>query len=1602
MQQHHHDTELPEEEEKKRRRFFLWVGRILLVFILFTFSVAILIHIPAVQQWGIQKLTSSMSRTLNTRVSLEGFTMHPISDLTLKNVFIASPEHAYDTLIYAENLTVDYQRLWDLFSRRIKINQISIDNGLLNIHRIAGDSLTNLDVALLRLLPKANPNKPGFVLDLKSLHASDLSVRVDDETLGTLIKMNLNRADVRFDTFDIAGKKLTMSELDLDEPQISIINRLPMAESKPSAASTKLWHLDINYLNLTNGRFITDNRTKPLVFYPNGRGIDYAHLWLEDVDIEMNSLSIRGWDFRANDVDIHVLHQNGFEINTMAARHAVVSGDSIILDKLYIKTPDSEIDNSISLLFSGFKDFGSFVDSVRMDIPEADIRLNIADLLSIAPGLQRVAFFNENQDEDFVLQGKVTGHVNRLRIKNLNAGLGEISLTGDFRSRDLAIAGSQLISLDLQRSRFNTTSLKKLFPSLKLPPELNKLGNISFSGNIEGYPDDFVAYGTFVTELGNIVLDMNLDIVEGLEKGNYSGSIGFKDFNLGAFTGNPDLGRVTMSGRVIEGIGLTSSTLYADVTAQLTSLTYKGYIYHDARIDGQLAGKLFNGTLDINDPNIDMHFEGTVDLRDSLPRLDFVARIDSVDFWELGLTRDSVTVEGFFDVNIRVGQFDQIAGNLNAENVVLSVKGVDYGLDSLFFTATKDSLSGDNMYFVRSDIVSGVVKGEFDPISLVGQMQTYLHSVYPRAIDLPKKPAKPLETQRLNWDLTVHNSEHWFDLVGLKTLRVERAVLKGSLDMQTQKTIGEIILPEIHYDNSNAYGITVAFSESAGEMNVDLELTAADIKESMFFEDVFITGSATDDSVFVNFKTDQLADVVSELDLDISAMPDAGNWAVSFHPNKLKMLGGEWRIPDGNKIDIRKGEFEIQQFELVSDTQKIILDDINYKGLEAYISGFDISYLNEIWINDKFDFSGMYTLDAVVDNIYDIRQLEVVLNLPELKVNNVPYGQLLLNATMNNPKDSVRIDIALQKEDTSLKGKGAYLPPLKSIPEESRNYLRLDLVASEFPLDFLEFLLGGNIRDTEGSVDMNLTLSGKANALNPNGKGKVYNGSTTIDYLGAAYSFHEQTFTITETMIDLSGTKIYDVQGNTAMVQGGITHRYLRNLGLAASLKSDKIVGLDVTSAENNIFYGKGIGAVDAVFSGTVANPKMYINTTTAKGTHIFIPLTSGRTDTEKDFAIFLENGRLPIVPPTQINIGGIDLTMEMNITEDAIVEIIFDDNTGEVLRGQGTGTLILAMDRLGNFTMHGDYTISKGDYLFTNFRVIRKPFELVPGGTIRWDGDPYDAQLNVEAKYKDLSAPVYNLIAEYITDTEAQSDLFNESKQRTRVDLLMKLSGSLLHPDIAFDISFPELSGELKGYTTTKVNTLKANQNAMNQQVVGLLLTRSFLPVNTVTSSGTLLAEGIDNTFSELIASTLSGYLGGLLGSLIPTGEVLSGIDFQLNLDLPLSQTAGSDQENPLEDPDKTVVEFSLPLEFFNDRLEVVVGGDYVTGATTVALSEYWAGDVAFAYKITPDGRLRVRAYNQNTVTVEGRKNKVGLGLGYRREYDSLAEMFGKKKKVK
>jgi len=351
----------PKSSPQQRTKHPFWTGRVLLGLILFMVSLMVIIHLPPIQQWGINKITKSIRENLDTRVSIGGFTLNPISDLTLRNIYIGSPGHPDDTLIYASKLSVDYKHIWDLFKQHFTINQIGIKDATLNIHKLAADTLTNLDIALSKMLPPRDTTKPGFSLNLHQINAVDLRVNVDDEATGALMRLYLNRADAELDTMDIPNSFLDISNLDLDAPRISIINRVVVVDSTRVVAKvSKSWSLDIDRWELSDGVISIENIAKPRVTYKDPIGIDYSHLLLDDLDLTLDSLRIRGWGFHAKNVDIHALHHNGFEIQTLSARQADISRNGVILDDLVIKTEKSHIENSISLLFTGFTDFKTF------------------------------------------------------------------------------------------------------------------------------------------------------------------------------------------------------------------------------------------------------------------------------------------------------------------------------------------------------------------------------------------------------------------------------------------------------------------------------------------------------------------------------------------------------------------------------------------------------------------------------------------------------------------------------------------------------------------------------------------------------------------------------------------------------------------------------------------------------------------------------------------------------------------------------------------------------------------------------------------------------------------------------------------------------------------------------------------------------------------------------------------------------------------------------------------------------------------------------------------------------------------------------------------
>jgi len=494
----------------------------------------------------------------------------------------------------------------------------------------------------------------------------------------------------------------------------------------------------------------------------------------------------------------------------------------------------------------------------------------------------------------------------------------------------------------------------------------------------------------------------------------------------------------------------------------------------------------------------------------------------------------------------------------------------------------------------------------------------------------------------------------------------------------------------------------------------------------------------------------------------------------------------------------------------------------------------------------------------------------------------------------------------------------------------------------------------------------------------------------TIDYLNTRYSMASGKAEISNSIFDLSDNILVDKNGNQAIIQGGITHDQLSNFELDATISSDEFLFLDTKIEDNSIYYGTAYGGGLVKFTGTFKQTDIFIDATTSRNSVLYIPVSYEQNASEVTFIKYVDRAALKEAEnedPEAKAIRGVNVHLFMDITDDAEVYIIFDERAGDKIRGRGVGSVNLEVDRDGTIEMFGDYIIGEGEYLFTLLNWVNKPFTVKKGGTINWTGDPFNADIDIEATYPGRTY-LSTLLLEYF-DGNTNPELEALARKSTKADLIMYLTGKLLKPDINFDINFPNVDNELRNFVESKLSSMRANQNELNRQVFGLMVVGTFLPAgeDALNGQGSNIAF---NTVTELLSSQLSLYLTGLLSEVFTDVGFISGIDFDINYSRYTAENTG---EQPGSQTGSEL-EVRLSNTILNDRLSINVGGNIDWGTTNAlgpSQGAFLAGDLILEYILTRDKRFKVRFYQRTDQGFEGRRNKTGGGLSYRREFDSF-----------
>ncbi len=494
----------------------------------------------------------------------------------------------------------------------------------------------------------------------------------------------------------------------------------------------------------------------------------------------------------------------------------------------------------------------------------------------------------------------------------------------------------------------------------------------------------------------------------------------------------------------------------------------------------------------------------------------------------------------------------------------------------------------------------------------------------------------------------------------------------------------------------------------------------------------------------------------------------------------------------------------------------------------------------------------------------------------------------------------------------------------------------------------------------KGYVSGGINISGASEEPQLKGQLVLRDAQLHVNYLNTTYRLNDKV-QVNPDWIGFNRIVVFDEKGNKAIATGTANHKNYGKWDYDFSIDMKDFLCMNTDVTMNETFYGTAYATGDVNISGYEGNLDIEVKATTRKGTYVAIPLGGASEVGEQQLVRFI-NTQEPVEIEEETDLTGVRLSLDIEATEDAEVQLIFDEKIGDVISGRGSGRINIEITPAGDFKMFGRYEIAKGDYLFTLKNVVNKHFDIVNGGTITWFGNPLDAYVELTAIYK-ARAALYDIM---LTEDERY-------KRRELVQCIMKMSGKLLEPRIRFDIAVPGADDFVRG----QLAAVTSDDNELNKQFLSLLVANRFMPLqNGVRSAESSGGSAVSSNSMELLSNQLSNWLNRAnrnftLGVNIRPGDDRSTGEYTLLFDKRLS-----------------------------DRWSVTTNFGY--GSTTLAQQQQNTnniiGDVMVEYNLTKDGRFKLKAFNQTSDNVYSSSSLSpyvqGAGISYSEQFDTFKEL--------
>ena len=1012
--------------------------------------------------------------------------------------------------------------------------------------------------------------------------------------------------------------------------------------------------------------------------------------------------------------------------------------------------------------------------------------------------------------------------------------------------------------------------------------------------------------------------------------------------NLGRIPDNRKLGTV------IAKIDAHGTMKHIFAKGNIARFDYGNYDFHNIEIDGDYDMKTLRGTASIADPNVNL------------------------------------SVKGDYHLGSRLYALDAAINHLRPTVLGMKMHDPSYSLDNISISANNKGKEGH--LDIEAPFVSLYARGQYDLTTIYGSIMRLVADKLPTIPGISKHAAKGYNDFTLQANIT--SAEVLQRMFGLPLSLSLPVHINGNISDAEKNVNLYINAPNFSWDGS-------AFHDANIELNTigDSLRMEARISQGLPYEKAPVyrlRAAAADNNLStLLYYANQSSKLPITGKIDTRTQfftSDNGATGVHVMVNPSEIMLGEkkWLL---NPADIiyRKNELTVDMLNFSHGDQHII---INGKAtpqatdsIVADLKDVDVAYILNLVNFHSVDFAGKASGKAVVKSIFQTPEAYANLDVKDFVFENGPLGTLHAKAAYDNQEGQINIDATAEDGPEHLTVINGYVSP-------KRNYIDLGIEAHNTSLKFMENFCGSFLNNVEAWCKGKLNVVGNLKNINLVGD-VVAHGRMHMKQLGTDYTFNHLRAHAIPDDIQFEGDSIYDSHYNGkhshfALIRGGIHHKHLTRLSYDLDIDANNFLGFDTHEFGDDTFYGTVFATGTVGIHGKSGETIIDIDATPEPHS-IFVynvaspdAISAGSFIHWNDATPYIYRPYSPDSDKDKKKDSSSDFSSDMrinflvNTNPNLTLKLMMDDQTGDYITLNGNGVIRANYYNKGGLDMFGNYVVDHGQYKLTIQNIIKKDFDFQPGGTIAFGGDPYNAPLNLQAKYTVNGVPLSDL-----------SIGRSFSSNNIRVDCLMDITGTPGAPKVDFSMDLPTVNSDAKQMIYSVINS----QEEMNQQVLYLLGIGRFYTQtkNNQTSEDASQQSQTSLAMQSLLSGTISQQINNVLSSFVNS----SNWNFGANI------STGNEGFNNAE------YEGILSGRLLNNRLLFNGQFGYRDNANA---TQSFIGDFDLRYLIFPNGNLSIHVYNQTNDRYFTRNslNTQGVGLIMKKDFFNLRDLLGIKKKSK